>query len=352
MNLVTSIDHIATAAPVPVTLKFELLQPFVDDAHNIFIMPMFPTPMMNSLFYRLNTDDDPTLTEEIPSKDETPLVTREILDELNWWKLIHLVIKAESLYALYLSVDELSVNLSGTGVTVIQSDTHRPAPQYQVMNVKERYIARAHEQMDLCLALIQNNFDTFNERAGDFYDSKLLVKDAKQFQVYADIHASRRVFLAMMPLMRNIEQRYLMPTLSRELYELLYTQIASSATLTDENKELMDYILPAVVHLTMARALVEINIDMLDWGIFNLADNTFKNVQNKTLLQQNRLGEMQAAYQRDGDADMKALQEFLDNNASATKYAAYFGSSRYVGPATAVTRAEFINTSDKSIFVA
>ena len=61
---------------------------------------------------------------------------------------------------------------------------------------------------------------------------------------------------------------------------------------------------------------------------------------------------MAEANQRDGEAELKALQQFLDESASEDLYPAYFHSTRYAGKTKAETRNEFINKSDNSFFLA
>ena len=98
--------------------------------------------------------------------------------------------------------------------------------------------------------------------------------------------------------------------------------------------------------------LIEISIDVLDWGIFDTAGNTFANVSSKQASNKERIGIMAEANQRDGEAELKALQQFLDENASDDVYPAYFHSNRYGGKANAIQRNEFINKSDNSFFLA
>ena len=151
--------------------------------------------------------------------------------------------------------------------------------------------------------------------------------------------------------MKSVTERYIVPTLTRKLYDLLYFNNKPDQTLRPEDISLLDFVLPALVHLTMARALDEINIDMLDWGIFNNSSNTFNSVQNKNLANESRIATMQEAHRRDGDAGIKALQEYLDNNASAILYPEYFSSTRYVGPVASSNRGEFVNAATNAIFV-
>jgi len=50
---------------------------------------------------------------------------------------------------------------------------------------------------------------------------------------------------------------------------------------------------------------------------------------------------MAEANQRDGEAELKALQQLLDETASEMVYPLYFHSSRYAGKANAEKRIEF-----------
>jgi hypothetical protein len=102
----------------------------------------------------------------------------------------------------------------------------------------------------------------------------------------------------------------------------------------------------------MARALLEISIDILDWGIFDTAGNTFANVSSKQASNKDRISIMAEANQRDGESELKSLQQFLDETASEDVYPAYFHSTRYAGKVIAETRNEFINKSDNSFFLA
>jgi hypothetical protein len=146
--------------------------------------------------------------------------------------------------------------------------------------------------------------------------------------------------------------KYIRPTLSAELFDELKAAWQSDQALTTAQLDLLDLIRPALAHLTMARALIEISIDVLDWGIFDTAGNTFANVSSKQASNKERIGIMAEANQRDGEAELKALQQFLDETASEDVYPAYFHSTRYAGKVIAETRNEFINKSDNSFFLA
>jgi hypothetical protein len=332
--LITTITQLRTASSINISNTIDNWYPYLLDAEELFIIPSLGKSLYDFL--------DAIVHPKGPIMEEG---TGATLPEI----LMAKVLRAIGLYALYLGVDEMAVSISGAGIQVITSDTHKPAPQFQIMNVKETFLSRAHRQIDNILEFLAANAESFI--AIDLPKSACFIRSAAEFQLHADIHSSRRVFLSLLPIMGSIEQKYIKPTVSPLLFDDLKTKVQTGATLSADELALLNLILPPLVHLTMARALLEISIDKLDWGIFNDATNTFNNIQTKGQANIKRVSAMQEANQRDGEAELKMLQEFLDGNASASKYALYFGSSRYAGKENAVKRAEFPNTSTNSIFV-
>ena len=333
MSLVHTIAQIQAASSIDISNTIEELQPYLDDAEETFIIPIIG-------------DDN---YANIVTYDQALGTQTAVGDGVKKYLLLVKIRKAIALYALYLSVDEIAVSLSSAGLHTLQSDTMKPAPQFMMMNLKETLLSRAHRQVDNLLkyaASIPTFLSGFT-----IPSSPCFIRNADEFQVYADIHASRRVFLSLLPVIASIEQKYIRPTLSPVLFDSLKASLKSGTTLSEDDQALLSLIVPTLVHLTMARALLEISIDMLDWGIFNNSANTFTNIQGKAQANQVRISAMHQANLRDGEAELKMLQEFLDNNASAEKYAAYYASDRYVGPANAVKRGEFVNDALNSFFV-
>ncbi|MCX6267042.1 MAG: hypothetical protein NTW16_06755 [Bacteroidetes bacterium] len=349
--LISTIAQLRAASSVNVSNNIDNWLPYLSDAEEMFIIPVIGQPLYDLMLAHTLYDPNPRnpeVDDELGTGDQSPDAPTADLVILLYDELLLKIRKSIALYALFLGVDEMSLSISSAGIQVIQSDTHKAAPQYQIMNLKETYLTRAHRQIDLILKFLTQNTSAFDQ----YYhpSTPCFIRNADEFQVYSDIHSSRRVFLSLLPVMGSIEQKYIKPTLSPELFNSLKSEFRSDV-LSEENKILIDFIVPALVHLTMARALLEISIDTLDWGIFNSSTNTFNNIQTKAQENRNRVSSMHEANQRDGEAELKMLQEFLDNNASADKYALYFNSSRYAGAELSVKRGEFVNESSKSIFV-
>ena len=333
-RLIDNISQILSAASVNVSNTIESWFPYIEEAQQSFIKPVLGDALYNQLLSSVALD---------------PVLPDDGTNELLLAELLWLVRKPLALYALWLGADEFGVSVSAQGIQVIETQTHKTAPQYRVQNLKENWIRRANTSMDLVLKFLDENISAFP--AYQPQDADLFLRSTAEFNSEVDIRESRRVFVSLKPIIRSVERKYIRPTLSAELFDQLKQAWKSSFVLSPEFIALMDLIRPALAHLTMARALMEISIDILDWGIFDTAGNTFSNVSSKQASNKDRIAAMVEANQRDGEAELKALQQLLDVNASEQLYQAYFHSSRYAGKLLAEHRNEFVNKPDNSFFL-
>ena len=333
-RLIENISQVLSAASINVSNTIETWFPYIEEAQQTFIKPVLGDTLYNQLLASVAID---------------PVLPDDGTNELLLAELLWLVRKPLALYALWLGADEFGVSVSAQGIQVIETPTHKTAPQYRVQNLKENWIRRANTALDQALKFLDENHSFFP--AYQPQDADLFLRNTFEFNAEVDIRESRRVFVNLKPIIRSVERKYIRPTLSAELYDQLKQSWKSSFVLSPEFSALMDMIRPALAHLTMARALTEISIDVLDWGIFDTASSSFTNVTSKQSANHQRTIQMAEANQRDGEAELKALQQYLDEKASETIYTAYFNSSRYAGKENAVNRPEFINKPDNSFFL-
>jgi len=335
IRLIDNLSQILDAASINVGNTIGNWYPYIEEAQQTFLLPVLGTGLYGQL-------QDAMALDPVPPEDGTTLE--------NLAKLLDIVRKPLALYALWLGADEFGVSVSSQGIQVIETQTHKTAPQYRVQNLKENWIRRANTSLDLVLKFLDEHREDYP--AYIFQDADLFLRSTLDFNNEVDIRESRRVFVALKPVVRSVEKKYIRPTLSAELFDDLKSALKSNLELSHDQKALMELVRPALAHLAMARALTEISIDVLDWGIFDTAGNTFANVSSKQASNREKIAVMAEANQRDGEAELKALQQFLDETASETVYPLYFNSSRYAGPERAEKRAEFINNPDKSFFLA
>jgi len=335
IRLIDNFSQVLSAASVNVSNTIENWFPYIEEAQETFIKPVLGIGLYEQL-------QDAMALDPVPPDDGTTLE--------NLAKLLEMVRKPLALYALWLGADEFGVSVSSQGIQVIETPTHKTAPQYRVQNLKENWIRRANTALDLVLKFLDEHREDYP--AYICQDADLFIRNTLEFNSEVDIRESRRVFVALKPVIRSVERKYIRPALSAELFDELKQVLQSNAEMSKEQKALMDLIRPALAHLTISRALMEISIDVLDWGIFDTAGNTFSNVSSKQASNKDRISIMSEANQRDGEAELKALQQLLDETASETVYPLYFHSSRYAGKANAEKRIEFFNKPDNSFFLA
>ncbi len=335
IRLIDNLSQVLTAASINVSNSIENWFPYIDEAQETFIKPVLGNVLYDQLQDLMALDPGP------PDNG----TTTENLTEL-----LAMIRKPLALYALWLGADEFGVSISSQGIQVIETPTHKTAPQYRVQNLKENWIRRANTSLDLVLKFLDEHKEDYP--GFDPQDADLFIRGTLEFNSEVDIRESRRVFVSLKPIIRSVEKKYIRPTLSTELFNELKNAWKSDDELTTAQLVLLDLIRPALAHLTMARALLEISIDILDWGIFDTAGNTFANVSSKQASNKDRIAIMAEANQRDGESELRALQKYLDETASEDVYPAYFHSTRYAGKVIAETRNEFINKSDNSFFLA
>jgi len=335
IRLINNLSQVLSAASVNVSNTIENWFPYIEEAQETFIKPVLGIGLYEQL-------QDAMALDSVPPDDGTTLE--------NLAKFLEMVRKPLALYALWLGVDEFGVSVSSQGIQVIETPTHKTAPQYRVQNLKENWIRRANTALDLVLKFLDKHREDYP--AYICQDADLFIRNTLEFNSEVDIRESRRVFVALKPVIRSVERKYIRPALSSELFDELKQVLLSNSEMSKEQKALMDLIRPALAHLTISRALMEISIDVLDWGIFDTAGNTFANVSSKQASNKERISIMAEANQRDGEAELKALQQLLDETASETVYPLYFHSSRYAGKANAEKRIEFLNKPDNSFFLA
>ena len=335
IRLIDNLSQVLSAASVNVSNTIENWFPYIEEAQETFIKPVLGVGLYEQL-------QDAMALDPVLPDDETTLE--------NLARLLEMVRKPLALYALWLGADEFGVSVSSQGIQVIETPTHKTAPQYRVQNLKENWIRRANTALDLVLKFLDEHREDYP--AYICQDADLFIRNTLEFNSEVDIRESRRVFVALKPVIRSVERKYIRPALSAELFDELKQVLQSNSEMSKEQKALMDLIRPALAHLTISRALIEISIDVLDWGIFDTAGNTFANVSSKQASNKDRISIMAEANQRDGEAELKALQQLLDETASETVYPLYFHSSRYAGKANAERRIEFLNKPDNSFFLA
>ena len=139
-------------------------------------------------------------------------------------------------------------------------------------------------------------------------NSNLFINHADEFDRVFPIEKSYRLFNILSPFIKEAERTIIIPIVGKERSALL-KQNARSGALTDEDEELLDFIKPALVLLTMHKAVRRLNSTLLPDGLLRVyaeSGNSSRGSVSKSLRDTAAL-----AFEKDANEHIAALQIFL-----------------------------------------
>lgn len=217
MSLITNIDDLRKVVKINRSIPFSTVFPYLNTASDIYITKYIG----RSLLRRLSVED---LPEEL--------------------KEIHrLVMTAEGILAMWIGNAELSIRISDSGFTVERNDKYVPASDTKIATIAESLCVRGFQHLDLALEYLSEHKDVFPEWEESLYFSKRDSSYIKSPKIYQDIGGvnieySLLRFDTMLPLMGQIERRYIAELFSPELYLELKTDIAPTESLKYDLQDL------------------------------------------------------------------------------------------------------------------
>lgn len=345
MALISTVDQIKQYVAVNLATNIDSILPYITQAELKFIKPLIGKQLYEDVLEYVEDQDSES--------------DNDALDEL-----LDYIRRPLAHYAYYLYVPVGNVQLSDRGIHISTDETKKTAFEWQIDQLRESFINTAHDFSETLLEWLEEyineqesdsagegnqailawvNSDAYTEAKG------LFINKASEFNEQFYINNSRRLFVILRPIIKSIELKYVRPIISITYYDELKNEILNR-NISSDNQVIIDLIKSAVAHLTVARAISELAVEILPQGVFeNWKQATLRAAQPA---RRDNLAVLKANLQADGEAELKAVQEYLDANASASKYKTYYESDRYYEDSDETTRGEFDNESDNKIFVA
>ncbi len=266
-------------------------------------------------------------------------------------ELLPLVQNALINFAYYIGADEIGLHITDAGIQIISDETHKQAFQWQVEAAKSSWLNKAYLFSDVVLQFLEQHISDFpswvnSEAYTENKDS--LLYTTGQFNDEFFIRNSRRLFLAIKPVIRSIESKYAVPTLSQCYYDALLASIRSGSISADD-QVILKKIRSAIAHLSMSEAITRFSVEIFPEGVYSNLVSAFGTIMGKNPANKFDKAAAISSLAADGNAEIQAVQTYLDLNASETKYPLYFASSRYKSPVTSPNRSEFKNDAAKGI---
>lgn len=329
-----TIDELQDYEAVFSSLSLDTMKPYVEKAQLEFLKPLLSNTYYATILAKYNA--------------VTPNYTANEQD------LVNKIQRAMAGLSLYLAAPVLNVAISDAGgITVQQTSTHVVASQWRVEQFRKAVNDSGNKALDDMLEFLEENKSSFAVWAASSAYTELkefFINTTKDFQKYVNIRSSRLTFLAMRPVMRKVHDFIFRSELGDNYYDELIAQIKAN-TVTAANEIIMKNLRPAAAHLTIARALEDLSMEITNNAIIV---NTYKAV-NDNMVEQNParqevISALRTRYETDGQTYLKRAIDYLNANASASSYATYFNGGAYVEP-DADDTGSFSNDEDDKIYI-
>lgn len=230
-------------------LKWPSLQPSIETAQIRFIKPILGAALYDSLLLEVQ---DTAVSDLVSEKQAIVIRIQNALRRL-------------SLY-IYAPIGE--IQFTDAGMMRTETNNQKSAFKYQT----EAY---QKAQLDMGFELLEELIDYMDSHAGDysswtttdeykFYKS-LFIKTGAQLQLHcSSIRYPRRLFLLLRSTMLTVQQTIIKEAITADIFDALIAKNQSTTpNFTDEEKELLDKLKPAIANFTIARGLPSL-VAMLD----------------------------------------------------------------------------------------
>jgi hypothetical protein len=217
-------------------------------------------------------------------------------------------------FAYYLYIPFANVSLSNAGITQTRSETQTFAKEEAVENLRQACYFAGWEQLEAILLIFETtpaSFSGWNASTAKTTANELLFTNATDFSRYVNIRELRRVFVLLMPAIRIKQLTRLKTILGKDLY----ADILSSRS--GKNLELLDnFIKPALANLAIAYAIPNISIQLGNYDMALMFDNTGSNKQKSSgkMLPVNVIDYLVQSYEKKGNDLLCLLTDYLVEN--------------------------------------
>jgi len=261
-------------------------------------------------------------------KTVTPSPQQSLLDELV--RLIQLPVLVHA-YRRYAPLNDLSHSESGRQITV--TTELKPAFEWMLERDNKSLLDIANETTDILIEFLDEQVpipyvpideaptgeptantieDTWRASATFAAQKDLFVNSAREFDGIFPIGASRRLFLVLVPFIREVELRHIRPLITVTRYDAIRELIKDgdlSATGNEISKEIHQLSKVSIALLTMSVALKRLSVELLPDSVvqsFSAMDVR----QTKTADSSTRNG-VSALLERDGIRELIPLQNYI-----------------------------------------
>ena len=259
-----------------------------------------------------------------PDRDELPVIP---LEEGGYsvGKLVEYIQLPIAYYATGNYSAHTDVSHSGNGRKVIvDGENEKMAWEWMINRDDEATLNKAHKTTDRLIAFLEENADDIEEwKESDAQKTarSLFINSAKIFDQIFPIDNSRRFFIKIIPFIKEVERKHLLPVLGKTRFDDMKAAILSG-DFTDEEEMLQLIRVPLVYH-TLSLASKRLSVRMLPNGIFQDYISESQTAKARKVAPTDVRKEISNSLRADADLELENLQKEitkLDAIAASEEY--------------------------------
>jgi len=241
MGLITTTTELQKYINVVNTVKVESLLPFVNDAQDKYLRPHLGTTLLAELDAFTNEGTIPVWADMDEDDVEAALIA-----------LQPYAINPLAAFAMFEGAPSLDVKITESGFAVISNNNLTPASAERVKNFRIQMEQTGWNRIETLLRFLetnQANYPGWVDSEAYTQSTRNLINTAELFDSIVSIEASRLRFTRMRPTMDNVEMLQIEPVISKELADVLRTEIREN-NISAVNARLLIPLRRAVAYLT------------------------------------------------------------------------------------------------------
>lgn len=234
-----------------------------------------------------------------------------------------------------------------SGINVNTNDEGKMLAQWRMEDLRSFCLDESGAAIERLLKYLETNKTTYTlwaDSSSYTVYKESFINNVDTFNTHFKIGSSRKTFLSIKGIMKRTELFKIRPILGTALFDQIKSQIISGS-ISSNNQNLLEYIIPAVALLTGAEACLELPFTISEDGLVINSTSSSMTQNVKSSPQANIIEARMKMAEANGKAFLSILSTYLYDNHST--YPLYESDSKaYVtNPITDV------NTSDSSTFI-
>jgi hypothetical protein len=251
-------------------------------------------------------------------------------------QVIELIRQCTPYFAIAKWIPVGQVMIDNSGIRITTSENVKPAFQWQVRELKDSLNETGTTSLENLLEYLEKTISAFPAyKSSDEYKSNksLFVSSSKLFlENYSLMLGGRSNYYRLKSTIKKIEEFEVKAVILPDLYNYLKTKSKAGTAFNDSDNALMDLIIPAVVNLTIAKAVNEIPAKLNADGFLVFDNTTGESLDSKKSASHVDLSRIGLEADKDGRTYLKKLKEYLEAN--KTTYLLYANDSTYIETTT------------------